>query len=477
MALVFEHILTEGVAELSYLIGDDQAGVAALIDPRIDVDCYLELARKKKVSITHIFETHNHADLISGARELCERLGSAKIFLSHAGDTRYGYKHEALNDGDTFEFGSVILTTKHTPGHTTEHVSFLLSDKSQEKSKEQNPWGVLTGDSLFVNSAGRPDLGGSSQTDKLAEMLFDTLNNFYKKLDDSVIIYPAHGKGSPCGADIGDRLTSTIGYEKRYNPFLQYSEKAPFVKFATETAPPEPKYYKRTKQENAKGPEIIGHLPVVPGLPAKVFKEAVGETKHILIDTRSMLAFGGGHIDGALNLGAQPELSVWAGWMLEQEQKILLVLDSDEDLEKVVRMFWRTGFREYAGYLVGGMTSWDNAGFEIVQTPQITAREVDKLGRDIQIIDVRSPDEWKKGHVPNAKHIFLPELEKRINEIEKNIPKVTYCATGYRASLAASLLKRAGMENVFNLPGSFTAWKNAQLPIVKDKEDTKEAQK
>lgn len=477
MALVFEQILTEGIAELSYLVGDDQVGVAAVFDPRIDIECYLELARKKRVSITHIFETHNHADLISGARELCQQLGSAKIFLSHAGDTEYGYEHEALNDGDSFEFGTLLIHAKHTPGHTSEHMSFLLMDKAQTKGKEKCPWGVITGDSLFVNSAGRPDLAGSSETQKLAEQLFATLNNFYKKLDDAVIIYPCHGKGSPCGADIGDRLTSTIGYEKKFNPFLQFTEQKPFVDYAIKTTPPEPTYYKRTKVENAKGPQILGHLPIIPGLPPKFFKEAISENNHILIDTRSMLAFGGGHISGALNLGAQPELSVWAGWLLDKNKKILLVLDFDDTLEKVIRMFWRTGFKDFAGYLVGGMNSWDNAGFEIVQTGQITAHEVQKLGGSIQIIDVRSLEEWKKGHVPNAKHIFLPELDKRKNEINPSVPTVTYCATGYRASLAASILKKAGFQNVLNLPGSFTAWKNANLPIEKEEKDKKQERK
>ena len=468
MALIFEQILTEGVAELSYLIGDDQAGVAAVFDPRVDVDYYLELAKRKKVSITHIFETHNHADFISGARELCQRAGSAKIYLSHAGSTQYGYQHEALNDGDSFEFGTLLIRAQHTPGHTSEHMSFLLFDKMDDESKMQSPWGILTGDSLFVKSAGRPDLAGDSETEKLAEQLYFTLNEFYKKLSDSLIIYPAHGKGSPCGADIGERLTSTIGYEKKFNPFMQFIDKNAFVNFAIKTAPPEPTYYASTKIENAKGPEVLGHLPTIPGLPSRIFKEAIEEKNHILIDTRSMLAFGGGHIKGALNLGGQPELSVWAGWMLDKDKKILLVLDSDDMVEKIIRMFWRTGFKNFAGYLTGGMNSWGNAGFEMDQTQQITVHEIIKMGQAIQVIDVRSPDEWNQGHIPNAKHVFLPELEGRKNEINKSVPIVTYCSTGYRASLAASILKRAGVENVLNLPGSFTAWKNSKFPIVSE---------
>lgn len=212
MALIFECIQTEGIAALSYLIGDDAAGVAAVIDPRADVDCYLELARAKKVTITHIFETHIHADLVSGARELWARLGaeSAKIFVSHEGGARYDFPHEPIHDGDSFKVGAVLITVRHTPGHTPEHVAYLVAEKEHADA----PWGVLTGDSLFVNSAGRPDLLGSDQAKKLAGQLFHTLRDFYLELDDGVIIYPAHGAGSPCGADIGDRLSSTIGHER-----------------------------------------------------------------------------------------------------------------------------------------------------------------------------------------------------------------------------------------------------------------------
>jgi len=216
MPLIFERILTEGIAELSYLLGDDSEGVAAVIDPTPDVDKYVELARSKSLAITHVFETHIHADLVSGARELCARVGSAKVYASHEGGARYGFDLEKLREGDRFTFGQTVLSVKHTPGHTPEHVSYLIADLKHSDA----PWGVVTGDSLFVNSAGRPDLLGSSETDRLAEQQFHTLRDFYLKLPDSVIIYPGHGSGSPCGADIGDRLDSTIGYERRFNPFL-----------------------------------------------------------------------------------------------------------------------------------------------------------------------------------------------------------------------------------------------------------------
>src|SRR5438045_6247351 len=278
MSLVFETIQTEGLDEISYLIGDDEEGIAAVFDPRADVDVYLELARAKNVAITQIFETHIHADLVSGARELQGRVESAKIYVSHEGGARYGFENEKDSDGVTFNLGSVIITARHNPGHTPDHVSYLLADTEHPEV----PWGVLSGDSLFVNSAGRPDLLGEKETGKLAVQQFHTLRDFYMKLPDSVIIYPAHGSGSPCGAEIGDRLNSTIGYERPLNPFLQFKDVESFTRFAVSTAPPVTKYYPRMKKVTAGGPEVLGGLPRDAGMPAKASKNAITEKAAVM---------------------------------------------------------------------------------------------------------------------------------------------------------------------------------------------------
>jgi hydroxyacylglutathione hydrolase len=461
MALIFEQIHTSGIAELSYLIGDDSEGVAAVFDPRADVDCYLELARANKVAITHIFETHIHADLVSGARELGARVGTAKIFVSHEGGARYDFDHEPLRDGDTFKLGAVLITVRHTPGHTPEHVSYVVAEEDHPDA----PWGVITGDSLFVSSAGRPDLLGSGQAKKLAKQLFHTLREFYLKLDDGVIIYPGHGAGSPCGADIGDRLSSTIGQERRFNAFLQFDEEKRFTDYVLSTAPPAPTYYPRMKKVNAKGPEIRGSLPTVSGLPPKLFQEAIKQKNAELIDTRMMLAFGGGHIKGALNIGGKPMLSIWAGWLLDPKKPLLLVLDSDDQLNDIVRYFVRTGYTRFAGYLVGGMTAWNNAGLLWESVGQMSVHEVERAGKRLQLLDVRSPDEWSSGHIPNARHIFLGELRERLGKLDRAKPTAVYCDSGYRASIATSILQQAGFKCVCNIPGSWQAWKEAGFPI------------
>ena len=462
MALIFETIQTEGLAELSYLIGDDSEKVAAVFDPRADVECYLELARKKNLSITHVFETHIHADLVSGARELQGRLGgSAKIYASGEGGARYGFEMRPVKAGDAFTLGSVVITAHHTPGHTPEHMAYLLA----EKSHADVPWGVLTGDSLFVASAGRPDLLGEDHTQELAEEQFHTLRDFFLKLPDGVTIHPAHGHGSPCGADIGDRLFSTIGYERRFNPYLQIDDPKKFAQYALSSASPVPIYYPRMKKVNAQGPGILGGLPQVTALPPEAFRTAVQGGKCALVDTRSMLAFGGGHIEGALNIGASPMLSLWAGWLLDPKQPILLVLESDEKLREAVRLFVRTGYTRFEGYLVGGMEAWDNAGLPLATMGQMPVQEVYAAGPSLQIIDVRSPGEWSEGHVPGAKHIFLPELREKAAALDPKKPTAVYCASGYRASIGASILQQKGFADVHSVPGSWQAWKKAGLPV------------
>lgn len=461
MALIFERIQTEGIAELSYLLGDDSAGVAAVFDPTPDVDKYVTLAREKKLSITHIFETHIHADLVSGALELCARVGSAKVYCSHEGGARYGFDHEKLMAGDQFTFGKSIITVRHTPGHTPEHVSYEVA----EKNHPDTPWGVLTGDSLFVSSAGRPDLLGSSETAELTKKLFETLRGYYLALPNSVIIHPGHAHGSPCGADIGDRLESTIGYERKFNCYLQFTDFEKFKEHTLGSAPPVPKYYPLMKKLNAKGPEVLGNLPQVPGLPAKTFREAVEKKAGVLVDTRQMLAFGGGHIKGAISIGATPMLSIWAGWLLDPNEPILLVLDSDSKVDEVVTYFLRTGYTKFAGYLVGGMTAWDNAGLPLDDVGQMTVHEVKDAGAALQIVDVRAPSEWEGGHIPGAVHMFLPELCKLSAALDKAKPVAVYCDSGYRASIGTSILKQEGFGCVCNIPGSWQAWNKAGFPI------------
>ena len=468
MAMIFERVLTEGIAQLSYLIGDDESGTAAVIDPRPDCDIYPELARERGVAITHVFETHIHADFMSGSRELAERLGLGPggVYVSEEGGARYGFEHRAVRDGHTFEFGSVVLTARHTPGHTPEHLAYVVA----EKRRADAPWGIFTGDSLFVGSAGRPDLLGRERTDELVEQLFRTLREFYLPQADGVIIYPCHGAGSACGADIGDRPMSTIGYERRFNQFLQYDSLDQFQRFVKETAPPEPAHYQRLKKTNAQGPDVLGRLPEMPGLPPERFQAAIERGGVTLLDTRQMLAFGGGHIPGAINIGARAELSVWAGQMLASDTPLLLVLEEETDPDRVVRQLLHVGLTKSPGYLVGGMRAWENAGLPLETTPQMSVHELQEHLDDVQVLDVRSPGEWHGGHVPRARHHYVADMRDGLDGLDgldRQRPVATYCGSGYRASIAASLLQQHGFRDVRNVPGSWQAWKKAGYPVEK----------
>ncbi|HUG66528.1 MAG TPA: rhodanese-like domain-containing protein [Pirellulaceae bacterium] len=459
-----ETIFTEGIAQLSYLIGDDSEHIAAVVDPRADVEVYLALARKRQVAITHIFETHIHADFMSGSRELAARCPNAKLLLSGEGNSDYEFEHESVRDGQEFKMGSSVLRARFTPGHTPEHLSYELCDSKASGE----PWGILTGDSLFVESAGRPDLLGSGQTEGLTQQLYETLYDYYLKFPDHVIIHPGHGAGSACGADIGERLVSTVGYERRHNSFLRQPDLEHFDKFVREGAPPAPEHYFRLKKLNARGAKVIGGLPVVIGLTPDEFHRSSREPSTQIVDTRHMLAFGGGHIPKAINIGSRPELSIWAGQMLDPDDRLLLIVEHDDQLEDVVRLFVRTGFVKFAGYLVGGMTAWANAGFPIVRLPQVHVRELkadSENGSHLQVLDVRSPEEFDKGHIPGAEHLFVADMRRRIDGLDKERPIATYCASGYRASLASSLMQSRGFKHVSNVPGSWEAWTQAGYPV------------
>ena len=258
------------------------------------------------------------------------------------------------------------------------------------------------------------------------------------------------------------------------DPVRAVQEVKSFTDYALSTAPPAPTYYPRMKKLNAKGPEVLGNLPPVRGLPPKFFQEATEDKRNVLIDTRMMLAFGGGHIKGALSIGASPMLSIWAGWLLDPTKPNLLVLESDEQLNEAVRLFLRTGYTKFAGYLVGGMRSWDNAGLPLVAVGQMTVQEIKQAGKKLQLLDVRSRDEWNKGHIPNASHVFLGELHANLGELDQSKPTAVYCDSGYRASIATSILKQAGFASVYNVPESWQAWKKAGFPVEMElKKETK----
>jgi hydroxyacylglutathione hydrolase len=460
-AVIVETVRTDALAHLSYLIGDRSSCRAAVIDPRRDVDVYLDLARQHRLTITHAVETHIHADFVSGSRELAVRTGTARVHVSVERGVHYGFAHEPLQGGSRIELGAVTLTAVHTPGHTPEHLAYLATANG-------HPWGFFSGDFLFAGSVGRPDLLGAAQAPGLARALFRSLGSALAPLPDALPLYPAHGAGSLCGANIGNRQ-ATLGHERRHNPALQFTDESAFVDWVLRTAPPMPHYYPRMKRINAQGPEVLHSLPVVEWLEPQAFRRRIAGGDVQLIDNRTMLDFGGGHIARAWNVGPRPDLSLWAGWILDPTKPIALVLPRDGDLPEVLRQFVRVGFTNFAGCLKGGTEAWVAAGLPVQGLAQLPVQELNQLlpSRHVQLLDVRTPHEWDKGYLPGARHLFLGELPEKLSDLNPDEPVVVYCASGYRSSLAASLLQASGFRKVQNVLGGITAWTAAGFPVVK----------
>ena len=460
MPLLFEPLFTPGLAQLSYLIGDPAAGTAVLIDPRRDVDCYIDLAQAKGVRIAAVVETHIHADFASGACELAARLN---VPVYGGPSNAYEFNVETLEHGRRLEFGNVSITAIHTPGHTEEHICLLLADSQQGPE----PFGILTGDTLFNLDVGRPDLTGEENTRPLAAALYHSLFDHIVPLGDRMEVYPCHGAGSGCGKSIGDRHQSTIGNEMLFNPAMKERSQEEFVDWLLSDMPEPPRHYARLKKQNAKGMPVLRNIPFVNSLSPSDFQLKLAQSQ--IVDARSMLAFGGGHVAGALNIGFQNEFVTWAGWMLNDERPIILVVDKEDEVESIARQLFRIGLDNVAGFLRNGMVNWQNAGLALERLEQWTVFELNSHlnDADICVLDVRGTEELRAGKVPGAKNIFVGELASRLDELDKEMTIATYCGTGYRASIAASVLQRAGFKNVKNVPGSWKAWKASGLPIEK----------
>lgn len=464
MALVFRQLLTEAIGDASYLVGDDSARVCAVVDPQVDIDRYLDAAREQGLAIRYVIQTHTHEDFVSGATALAARAPGAEVCVSGHAEDSYGFAHRALRDGDRLDLGAVRLQVRHTPGHTPEHIALLVS-----KTSEEQPFAVLSGGALLVGTAGRTDLLGPERAGELTHRQFETLHHVFLQLPDGVLVYPTHVHGSPCGAAIGDKPCTSIAQEKATNELLRQGDEASFRKAALGGLPPKPSYYPRLKETNTGGTEAKATPPVAPLAPED-FARAAAKGDAVVVDTRQMLAFGGGHIPGALNFGAAGHLAIQAGWMLDPSRPILLVLEKDAQLDSVVTELARTGFTRFDGYLAGGMTAWENAGLPLQPLPQVHVRElaksIDEDPARLAVLDVRAPHEWEDGHVPGATHVFLPELPKSLSRLSKDRPVAVYCDSGYRASIAASLLQAHGYD-ARNVPGSWQAWQACGLPVEK----------
>jgi hydroxyacylglutathione hydrolase len=459
-----ERIVVPGLAHYSYVLSS--GGRAAVIDPKRDVDTYLAYAAARDLKITHILETHIHADFASGARDLARATG-AELWLSghdQGEDFVYQFERRAMAEGDRIELDGVAIVALHTPGHTPEHLSFLVHDPGQSK----DPVALLSGDFLFVGSLGRPDLLGEGAKQRLAELLYESLHEKIRDLPDGVAVYPAHGAGSFCGSGMSHRPESTLGRERLSNSFFADPDRASFVRHILGNVPPFPSYYRRMKRVNSEGPRLLDELPGGQAIAPARFREWLDREETVVVDLRSPKAFGAGHIPGALNIGAGSSLSTWAAWLVPYDRPILLVNEEGSDPEPARRSLVRVGLDDVRGSLEGGMASWRKQGWEQREIEQVTAVELEERRRrgPTTILDVRSAGEWAAGHIEGSRHVMGGDLPERLGELPRDTAIHVICATGYRAGVAASLLRRAGFTNVVNVSDGLVAWKERGLPLA-----------
>ncbi|SHM31857.1 Glyoxylase, beta-lactamase superfamily II [Chitinophaga jiangningensis] len=460
-----KQLYTNCLSEAAYFI--ESNGVAVVIDPLRDIEVYLELAKERNATIEYIFETHFHADFVSGHLELAQATGAKIVF---GPDAVTNFNAYIAKNNEEFKIGELTLKVLHTPGHTLESTCYLVLDAQQQ------PYAVFTGDTLFVGDVGRPDLfSGNLTKEELAGMLYDSLNNVIKALPDNVIVYPAHGPGSACGKNLGPNTYSTIGEQKATNYALLATDKAAFIEEVTTGLSTPPSYFPINAKINKEGYDALTAVmekAMRPLTPAELKAKAAAGA--LILDTRPATEFGDGFVPGSVSIGLEGRFAEWAGSLLPFDQDIVLVTPAGKEEETVVRMA-RVGFENVVGYLKGGFPAWEAAG---EQKDLIITVEPDELAMDIPhddnlvILDVRKPAEFASGHIKDAVNLSLIDMKDPGNlaDMEDNLNFYVHCQGGYRSIIACSLLKREGIHNIRNVEGGYAKMKDEKgLVVVQEK--------
>ena len=465
--MFFQQIYDKSLAQASYFIGCQKAGVAAVIDPKRDVDTYLDIAKQNNMKITHIMETHIHADFLSGARELAALTG-AKMYLSDEGGPgwEYEFDHVGLKNGDSFMVGNLKFDVQHTPGHTPESISFLLTDTPASPE----PVMIFTGDFVFVGDIGRPDLlekaaGMKGTQEKGAHQMFNSISKF-NKLPDYIQVWPGHGAGSACGKALGAVPSSTVGYEKIRNWAFRFTnDEKGFTNFLLEGQPEPPKYFAMMKKLNKVDRPLLTEVPKLKKLSNQEMNEALNKGVK-LIDARNKFDFAKGFIPGSINIQGNNAFATWAGWYLNYEEPFMLLADESQ-LDDLTRKLMRIGLDNIMGY-VPSTEEFTNSG-GILETEKII--NIDEFKSilqepEVQVIDLRGASEYKSGHIKGAEHIFVGTLLNNLDKIKKDKKVVLHCQGGDRAAIGYSLLAKQGYKNLLNYSASINEWVNLGNPVV-----------
>jgi glyoxylase-like metal-dependent hydrolase (beta-lactamase superfamily II)/rhodanese-related sulfurtransferase len=451
-----KQLYTNCLAEAAYYIEDD--GEAAIVDPIREPEPYIQLAKERGVKIKYVFETHFHADFVSGHIDLANKTG-ARIIFGPGAETSYNVYN--AKDAEEFKVGNVTIRAIHTPGHTPESTCYLLTD---EKGKE---YCIFTGDTLFVGDVGRPDLlDGKMTKEELAGMMYDSLNNKLKKLADEVIVYPAHGPGSACGKSIGKATWSTIGEQKKTNYALREMNKEAFIKELIEGLEAPPAYFFKDAAINKSGYQSFDQMIKKTLKPLSV-EEFENEIKGgaLILDTRVPADFEKGFIKGALNFSLNGSYAIWVATLIDINQPLIIVAEEGKEEESITRLA-RVGFENIKGFMKGGFEAWKKKEKPIETITSIDVTEFSKrLKENCTVLDVRKISEAASGHVKNAVIIPLTELERNIDSLSKDEPVMVHCTSGYRSAIGTSILKARGFKNVINVFEGWSKIKNANVPI------------
>lgn len=449
-----EQFFLEGLGHQSYLISDDSTNKAAVVDPRRDVEIYLQAAAAAGAQIAYVFETHVHNDYITGAREIRERTGATIV---NAASAELAYDHQAANDGDRIQVGALAFAVLATPGHTPDHVSYAVYEQGSD-----TPAAIFTGGSMLVGSAGRTDLVSPGMTLTLTRAQYRSLRRLLDTLPNDVLVYPTHGAGSFCGATMGAApgRHSTIGQERLVSPAAHVHDEAEFVRQQLAGYGVYPAYYNYMGEINQQGPHILGGVPqVLPLAPQLVRKNL--DHGIPLIDGRARQAFAREHVPGALNIELDASFGTYVGWLLPFDKPLMLLIDDALGREEAAAQLVRIGYERLRGYLDGGVDAWKSAGFP---TNSIEAIDVDELQRRLQqqkqlaVLDVRDATEWGDGHIPGSQHIHIGDLMRHLHEIPRDVPIATICRSGHRAAIAASIVAALGRQTIAVQQGGVPDW-------------------
>lgn len=465
--MYFEHVYDKSLAQASYFIGCQKAGVAAVIDAKRDVDTYIEIAKANNMKITHIFETHIHADFLAGSRELAKLTG-ADMYLSDEGgkDWEYEFDHKGLKHGDKIKMGNLSFEVMHTPGHTPESISFLLTDYPAS----EEPVMLFTGDFVFVGDIGRPDLlekaaGVMGTADAGAAQMFQSINKF-AALPDYIQVWPGHGAGSACGKALGAVPSTTVGYERIRNWALQFgNDKTGFVKYLLEDQPEPPKYFAMMKKLNKVDRPLLTEVPKQKLLSATELKAAMAKGIKI-IDARHKVDFAAGFIPGSFNIQGNNSFATWAGWFLKYDEPFI-ILAPEAQIDDLTRKLMRIGLDNVYGF-VPSVSVWTEAGEKLEKAKVVTIEEAKDLmsSSDVQVVDVRGVVEYNAGHIANADNVFVGTLMQNLDKIEKDKKVVIHCQSGDRSAIAYSILAREGFTNVVNYSGGMNEWVSKNEPVI-----------